>query len=174
MHSITEYVTAKSLSRGDVEVRRDLTEEFIQGQIELFPNVPKGHFMLHYCDQILELGPLVHLWTMRFKAKHQQFLDIRKPIACSKNLCKSFATRHQYANSLHSDTHVLFLDTLSLLKPKSLKVGEINNLLNNTLARVLAEADDAVVMGTGLRLNSCVFGLKLFCCLVVNMAPLSL
>ena len=151
MRSITEYVTAKSLSRGHVEVLRDLIEEFMQGQIELFPNVPlkpTGHFMLHYCDQILELGPLVHLWTMRFEAKHQQFLDIWKPIRCSKNVCKTLATRHQYASSLQSDTHVLCSDTLSLLKPKSLKVGEIKGLLNNTLAQVLAEADDAVGMGT--------------------------
>ena len=80
--SIVEYLTAKVLRRGHVE-------EFIEGRISIFPNdalKPKEHFMLHYCDQILKFGPLVHLWTIRFEAKHQQFVNIFKPIKCSKNV----------------------------------------------------------------------------------------
>jgi hypothetical protein len=161
LRSITEYLTAKSLSRGHVEVLRDLIEEFVQGRVDLFPGVPlkpKGHFMLHYCDQILKFGPLVHLWTMRFEAKHQQFLSVWKPIKCSKNVCKTLATRHQYSSALLGDKNELCTDTISLLKPKRLKVGEMSALLSTTLAHVIAgaDADEAVVMGTGLCLNRCV------------------
>lgn len=35
--------------------------------------IPKHHFVEHYPQLIKEFGPLVSLWTMRFKAKHSFF-----------------------------------------------------------------------------------------------------
>lgn len=34
---------------------------------------PKYHFMQHYHTITEQLGPLVHLWSMRFEAKHRIF-----------------------------------------------------------------------------------------------------
>lgn len=31
---------------------------------------PKHHFMIHYPRNIRQVGPLVHLWCMRFEGKH--------------------------------------------------------------------------------------------------------
>lgn len=39
----------------------------------LFPErrfIPKHHFMIHYPRCIRKIGPLIHVWCMRFKAKH--------------------------------------------------------------------------------------------------------
>lgn len=41
---------------------------------EVFPDFklrPKHHYIKHYPDLIRCIGPLVHLWTMRFKGKHR-------------------------------------------------------------------------------------------------------
>ncbi|XP_031359486.1 uncharacterized protein LOC116183029 [Photinus pyralis] len=32
---------------------------------------PKFHFLTHYPDMLLKFGPLRHVWTMRFEAKHR-------------------------------------------------------------------------------------------------------
>lgn len=42
----------------------------------LFPQkrlIPKHHFMLHYPKCIRKIGPLLHVWCMRFEAKHNFF-----------------------------------------------------------------------------------------------------
>lgn len=39
----------------------------------LYPHrnlIPKHHFMIHYLSCIRKIGPLLHMWSMRFEAKH--------------------------------------------------------------------------------------------------------
>ena len=43
---------------------------------ELYPLknlIPKHHYMIHYPECIRQIGPLVHVWTMRYEAKHKFF-----------------------------------------------------------------------------------------------------
>lgn len=49
----------------------------------LFPNVPlkpKHHFLVHYPNLILEFGPLLSCWSMRFESKHLYFKRIAQSI----------------------------------------------------------------------------------------------
>ena len=59
------------------------------------------------------------------------------PVPPSQGSNHSTNWANEAGSSLQSDTHVLCSDTLSLLKPKSLKAGEIKDLLNYALALVL-------------------------------------
>lgn len=56
--------------------------------------IPKQHYLIHLPGSILQLGPIVHFWTMRFEAKHSYFKKLAN-IANYKNLGKYMATRHQ-------------------------------------------------------------------------------
>lgn len=48
--------------------------------------------MVHYPACIHKIGPLVHMWSMRFKAKHKVFKNTLKNF---KNITKSLAKSHQ-------------------------------------------------------------------------------
>ncbi len=55
---------------------------------ELYPHknlLPKHHFMVHYPACIRKIGPLVHMWSMRFEAKHKVLKNTLKNF---KNITK--------------------------------------------------------------------------------------
>lgn len=54
---------------------------------------PKQHFLLHYPTVIRRMGPVIHLWTMRYEGKHRYFKKNITPNFI--NICQSFAKRHQ-------------------------------------------------------------------------------
>lgn len=62
--------------------------------------IPKHHMMLHYSGVLKRLGPLVHLWCMRYESKHNYFVRLSEKVCNFKNVCKTLAIRHQ--------EHVLF------------------------------------------------------------------
>lgn len=55
---------------------------------------PKHHMMIHYPRCIKLMGPLVHLWSMRFEAKHAFFKSTLK-LHNFKHITKSLTARHQ-------------------------------------------------------------------------------
>lgn len=48
--------------------------------------IPKLHFLLHYSGVILKLGPLVHIWCMRYEAKHNYFIRVAEKACNFKNI----------------------------------------------------------------------------------------
>ena len=58
--------------------------------------MPEFHYMLHYPTQIRKLGPLRHLWCMRFEGKHQYFKRIAHNLCNFKNVAYFLAKRHQF------------------------------------------------------------------------------
>jgi len=61
--------------------------------LELYPHknvMPKHHFMVHYLACIHKM--LVHMGSMRFKAKHKVLMNKLKNF---KNITKSLAKSHQ-------------------------------------------------------------------------------
>lgn len=67
---------------------------------ELYPRnlIPKHHFMTHYSRCIRKIGPLVHVWGMRYEAKHSFF---KKSVKNFKNITKSLALKHQMCIAYH-------------------------------------------------------------------------
>lgn len=60
--------------------------------------IPKHHFMIHYPRCIRKIGPLLHVWCMRFEAKHNFF---KRSVKNFKNLTKSLVRQHQRHQAYH-------------------------------------------------------------------------
>lgn len=67
------------LTRRDISIEwcdklQYLIEEHHKLFLELYDQdlKPKFHFMLHYPEIIKKTGPPVHLWSMRYEAKHKE------------------------------------------------------------------------------------------------------
>lgn len=56
--------------------------------------IPKFHFLVHYPDQILALGPMTRYWTMRHEAKLSLFKKASH-LGNFKNIAYTLACRHQ-------------------------------------------------------------------------------
>lgn len=58
---------------------------------EVFPGHslnPKHYLMVHYHTCLREVGPLVHVWCMRYEARHDYFCQIAESSRNFKNICK--------------------------------------------------------------------------------------
>ena len=67
----------------------------------LFPErrlIPKHHFMIHYPSCIRKIGPLLHVWCMRFEAKHNFF---KRSVKNFKNITKALVKQHQRQLAYH-------------------------------------------------------------------------
>ena len=78
-------------------VLKILIEEHHEMFTTLYPDwtvTPKMHYMTHYPEQILALGPLVRAWTMRYEAK-LCLLKHAGRVSNFKNISQTISTRHQ-------------------------------------------------------------------------------
>ena len=57
---------------------------------------PKHHHLTHYRSAILKLGPLCHMWSMRFEGKNLENKFIAETSRSRVNICKSIAIRHMF------------------------------------------------------------------------------
>lgn len=105
---ICEICTAPVLSADDVSCLELLIEEH-HIQFKLLYNerlIPKMHFMIHYPQQILNFGPLIHTWTMRHEAKLRIIKRAAK-VSNFKNVCQTVSKRHQHLFCLHVHTNLI-------------------------------------------------------------------
>lgn len=98
LREIVEYIVSPKISVDQVAFLKWLIAEYIQSRYTLFPSnnlIPKHHYLLHYADFILQLGPLIRLWTLRFESKHKYFKQCIHNLHNFKNVCKTASDRHQ-------------------------------------------------------------------------------
>ncbi|XP_071820322.1 uncharacterized protein [Apostichopus japonicus] len=99
---VVELVVAPHTNVVLSEFLADLIESFLIYYFVLFPNdsmTPKFHYMIHYPHQMLQFGPLVHCWTLRFEGKHLYFKELSHRTKNRRNICKTLANRHEYYQS---------------------------------------------------------------------------
>nr|XP_018905486.1 PREDICTED: uncharacterized protein LOC109036035 [Bemisia tabaci] len=100
---------------------------------------PKFHNLLHYQTHFEKFGPLIHLWAMRFEAKHRQSKMAGNVIACRKNLTYSLSLKHQlqFMSLLLSDFEKPFVE----LSPKAfwIKKNDIELPENVSFAETVSE-----------------------------------
>lgn len=118
-------VYSHELSEKDLNRLDSITTQFLDQFLECTKAhlIPKLHFMLHYADIIRLVGPVVHMSTIRYEAKHQVFKRLAKKTNNFRNINKTLATKHQHhmcANgySIH--------DEIEHTKLKSVKPKIIN------------------------------------------------
>jgi len=81
---------------------------------------PKHHYLSHYCKLILEFGPLIKVWTMRFESKHQFFKKAIRNLLNFINVVKSLSEKHELFQSL------IRLGADSRLELKIYELGHFN------------------------------------------------
>jgi hypothetical protein len=107
---ILQIAISPSLSIDTVAYLRILIEEHHTSFVAIYPNVsftPKLHYMVHYPQQIIEQGPLIRAWTMRYEAKLNYFKGIARA-GNFKNITLTLASRHQRWLSYHLNAGSLF------------------------------------------------------------------
>ena len=106
---ICERCVAPVLSADSAAYLEILIEEHHQQFRDLYPDesiTPKMHFMVHFPQQILKYGPLVHTWTMRHEAKLRVIKRAAR-LSNFKNVCQTVAKRHQHLLCFYIHSHLL-------------------------------------------------------------------
>ncbi|XP_056439497.1 uncharacterized protein LOC130376301 isoform X1 [Gadus chalcogrammus] len=98
---IVYIVFSPNISEGMTVDLRSLIAEHHTLFKQIYPThnlIPKHHLMIHYPSVIRKIGPLLHVWTMRYEAKHRFF---KSSIKNFKNVTKPLALKHQLAIAYH-------------------------------------------------------------------------
>jgi len=98
LRDIVALICAPAISADQIGYLRVLIEEYLHSRKQAFPHhqlKPKHHYMSHYPELIIQFGPLIRLWTLRFESKHTYFKQCARKLHNFKNVCSSLAERHQ-------------------------------------------------------------------------------
>lgn len=92
-----QIIFSPVISEADRKSLQTHIKDHLWSVINIFKRTltPKHHFFLHYPESIRKLGPPIHLWTMRFEAKHKVFTEIAKVRKNFKNVTSTMAIEHQ-------------------------------------------------------------------------------
>ena len=94
---ILDLCTSHTCSYNAVAYLKTLIEEHHSMSVSAYPHaqiIPKMHFLVHYPEQILRFGPLIHSWTLRHEAKLKLHKQVAK-FGNFKNVCFSVALKHE-------------------------------------------------------------------------------
>lgn len=172
LHDIVEIVCAPVIQESSIAYLAILIDEYLEGRQSLFPNEklkPKHHFLRHYPRLILQFGPLIHLWTLRFESKHCYFKRCIRSAQCFKNVCKTMSIKHQLLQA-YKHTSSYFQNVIEVRKSIPLITNTYS--LNIRAALEVCHIDESsevsleiTVLGTLYKkghyvvLNSCEYGL---------------
>jgi len=127
--------------------------------LKLSKNVlkPKFHFLTHYPTMIKKHGPVVHLWSMRYEAKHRISKISARSSFNRRNICMSLAIKHQLQlNEVFNKGKLC--STIINVGPRkilnSLKLGKIKTELNLSNDESLVRVSWAEIKGTRYKINS--------------------
>lgn len=103
---------------------------------EVFPELkllPKHHYVEHYPLLIKSFGPLVGVWTLRFKAKHRFFKQVARYTHCFKNILLTLAVKHQFMMAYHLECANIEKSSMSVSDVSTVPVGILNQDVVNSL-----------------------------------------
>ena len=98
LKEIVELVVSPVIDESQLAYLNVLIQEYLYNRRELFALEslkPKHHFLSHYPWLILNFGPLIRLWTLRFESKHSYFKRAVRQAQNSINITSMLAERHQ-------------------------------------------------------------------------------
>ena len=121
LREIVALVCAPRISVAQVAYLRVKIEEYLETRASLFPETPlrrKHHYLTHYPLHILQFGPLMRVWTLRFESKHSYFKKCAQHSQNFINVCHTFAERHQllqayFSNGSLFESSVCFHDSMA-------------------------------------------------------------
>lgn len=98
LKDIVDFTCAQSISRSQVAYLDALIQEYMDSRETLFPETnlrPKHHYLRHYPGLMLNFGPLIKVWAMRFESKHSYFKRCARQLKNFKNLPLTLSNQHQ-------------------------------------------------------------------------------
>ena len=152
LYDIQNILMLKSISLEIIDNLQYLIETHHILYLKLFKThiKPKHHHLLHYPRLMKMVGPLCHLWSMRFEGKNLECKFISQSCRSRINLCKSIAERHmlQLSSSLYFLRHTSNITIHQEVGPsithtinhKWVKYKNVKYYLNDYVA--LVEFDD--------------------------------
>jgi len=128
LKKIIDIVTSKAVQVECAILLETLITEHHQLYLKLFHTnlKPKHHHLLHYPYIMKRVGPLSHLWSMRYESKHRESKLTANSISSRKNICYTLSAKHQLrlAYRLLSKSNNLF---------STLEIGKIIEISSSTL-----------------------------------------
>lgn len=97
LRQIIDVISSKSIQSKCVPFLSTLLSEHNELFVKLFrvSLKPKFHYILHYPRIILNIGPPVCFWSMRFEAKHKDLKNNAHVVCSRKNIAFTLALKHQ-------------------------------------------------------------------------------
>ena len=71
---MVRFVTASDISKQQIIQMEYTIKEYFFYRKRVFPSagfLPKHHYVFHYAEQMIRIGPLAIWWTLYFERKHQ-------------------------------------------------------------------------------------------------------
>lgn len=116
LQEIVILICSSKISHTQIAYLNTLIEDYLHHRQILFPTTllrPKHHYMSHYPELILQFGPLIWVWTMRFESKHTFFKKCIRNTKNFINVTSTLAERHElYQAYLRSGLY--FSDPISM------------------------------------------------------------
>ena len=114
LRKIVDIITSPRIIREQITYLEKLIEAHhklflkLQGRLK-----PKFHHLLHYPRILLNNGPSIHFWCMRFESRHRLIKAVALASSCTKNLLVTIATKEmlrmcEMINSMESDPPIKF------------------------------------------------------------------
>ena len=134
---ILDIILDKDISIRAAEALKNVIYEHHSLYIQLFGDLkPKHHHETHYVYCILKYGPLSHLWSMRFEAKHSIMKDFAKQSRNKKNITLTIARRYQLYSSQYFKTFP-FTESETVTGKKTIK--NLKDIKGNASLKNLTE-----------------------------------
>ena len=102
LSEIVEIICSPTIHKAILPYLETLIFNYLSERQSLFPGVklrPKHHFTSHYPQLILEFGPLIKVWTMRYESKHRFFKRVVRYSLNFINIIKSLSIKHELLQS---------------------------------------------------------------------------
>jgi len=142
LRQIIQIVTLKSIQPEHNLLLKTLITEHHELYLKLFSTnlKPKYHHLLHYPLIMSKVGPVSHLWSMRYESKHRESKLTAHSITSRKNICYTLSVKHQLrlAHRLlsKSNTLSLSLESSNVGKVIDMSINEIEKIQNNLLNQI--------------------------------------
>ena len=144
LRSLVEIVCAPKITHLQISLLSEYIDEYLDLRSSTFFQVrlrPKHHYLTHYPYLILQFGPIIHMWTLRFESKHSYFKNVVDSTGNFVNVSLTLARSHQMLQG--------YLHKTELLQPKLIPVVDNSSLYSENVAAALAY--------NGTPTNACTF-----------------
>lgn len=118
IHSMLKILTicySSTITERDLKDLESSVEFHLKNMIKLFAIdlKPKHHHMTHYAHVIRNVGPLIHMSTMKYEIKHKDFTKIAKTTNNFRNINETLVNRYlerSIGKKMYSDeiSHAVF------------------------------------------------------------------